>query len=246
MSASGKPCRREVAVGTEPGDGNAKIAAVLPTDIVRRYVRYVVVFGVSVGIGLAPFLGKVAGVDALLGLFPRSLRGSLIPLSAFLMGLIALAIQFSSAKTPRLKDLRRRFVISWLLLLAGFFLLFSFYSLFVVTVPYKTGRGTVPIVISSSRINGGSCKCPPSYATKECIQNLSFDEAAIETCWDAGSIQFRKFLLSLSYLLVTGGFGAVIGLLLLTEQARNQQRRRPRKAAAPAPPSPTPPPQGTS
>ena len=60
-----------------------------PTPIARRYVSYVVGFGVALGIGLAPFLGKVAGVDALLNLFPRSLHGSLIPLSAFLMGFIA-------------------------------------------------------------------------------------------------------------------------------------------------------------
>jgi hypothetical protein len=215
-----------------------------PTPIARRYVSYVVGFGVAVGIGLAPFLGKVAGVDALLNLFPRSLHGSLIPLSAFLMGFIAVVIQFYSGESLSRALLRRRFKVAWLLLLAGFVLLFSFHTLFVVPVPYKTERGTIPVLIGSSRIQGGSCQCAPTDSDKQCIQKLSFDPAAIETCWGSGSIKLRGYLLSLSYLMVTGGFGALIGLLLLTEQARQQKKRRPRKAAATSPDSA--PAQGTS
>lgn len=204
-------------------------SAAAPTPIARRYVRYVVGFGVAVGIGLAPFLGKIAGVDALLTLLPRSLHGSLIPLSAFLMGLIAVAIQFYSGETLRHAALRRRFGVTWLLLLAGFLLLFCFYYLFVVQVPYEAGRKTAHFIIGSSRIQGGTCECAPTDGEKQCIQKLSFDPAGIETCWDPGSIRLRELLLSLSYLLVTGGFGALIGLLLLTEQARQQKKRRPRK-----------------
>lgn len=212
--------------GREGGGANA--SAAVPTPVAARYVRYVVGFGVAVGIGLAPFLGKIVGVDALLTLFPRSLHGSLIPLSAFLMGLIAVAVQFYSGETFRHAVLRRRFGVTWMLLLAGFVFLFSFYNLFVVPVPYKGGRGTAHVLVGSSRIQGGTCQCAPADGEKQCIQKLSFDPVAIETCWDAGSIRFRGFLLSLSYLLVTGGFGALIGLLLLTEQARERRRRRPR------------------
>ena len=221
--------------GRKEEDVDASVAA--PTPIVRRYVRYVVGFGVAVGIGLAPFLGKIPGADALLTLLPFSLQDSLIPLSAFLMGLIAVAIQFYSGETLRHAALRRRFGVTWLLLLAGFFLLFCFHFLFVVPIPYtyNEGRKTARVIIGSSRIRGESCKCVPSDGDKECIRKLTLNPATIETCWDAGEIQFRGLLLSLSYLMVTGGFGALIGLLLLTEQARQQQKRRPRKATVTSP-----------
>ena len=70
-----------------------------PTPLAQRYVRYVVGFGVAVGVGLAPFLGKVPGLDVLARLFPPDLKSTLIPFSAFLMGLIAVAIQYYSAES---------------------------------------------------------------------------------------------------------------------------------------------------
>jgi hypothetical protein len=217
-------------MATDPEAGHAA-GAKPPTALARRYVQYVVGFGIAVGIGLSPFLGKIAGVDALLNLFPPPLRASLIPVSAFLMGLIAVAIQFYSSETLRPTVIRKRFGVSWLCLLAGLLLLFFLYGQFVVAVPSKGGKEVVPVVIGAVRIQGGSCGCPPTAGTIECIQRLSVDPGAIETCWDAASIRFRSQLLSLSYLLVTGGFGALIGLLLLQEEAKKKQQRRPRKAA---------------
>lgn len=211
-----------------------------PTALARRYVRLVVGFGIGVGVGLAPFLGKIPGLDALITIFPQSFRGFLIPFSAFLMGLVAAAIQFYSGETINRRVLRRRFGISLGLLLMGLFLLFVFYSLFITPVPVKGGKATVPVIIAGPRLQGPRCDCPPSYGDIQCIQELSFDLAAIETCWDAGSIRLRRMLLSLSYLAVTGGFGALIGLLLLQEEARKKQQRRPRKAAARAPSKPEP------
>lgn len=216
-----------------------------PSTLARRYVRYVVGFGIGIGIGLAPFLGKIAGFDALLTIFPRNFRGSLIPVSAFLMGIIAAAVQFYSGESFRRNVLRRRFGISLGLLLSGLLLLFIFYSLFIVPFPVDGGKTTIPVVIGASRISGPSCRCPPEYGTIACIRELSVDDAAIETCWDAPSIRLRRMLLSLSYLTVTGGFGALIGLLLLQEEARKKQKRRPRKTAAPMSPEPSPP-HGTS
>jgi hypothetical protein len=211
-----------------------------PTTLAHRYVRLVVGFGIGVGVGLAPFLGKVPGLDALITIFPRSFRGTLIPIAALLMGIVAAAIQFYSGETIRREVLRRRFGLSLGLLLMGLFLLFICYSFFITPVPVKGGRATVPVIIAGPRVQGPSCGCPPSYGTIQCIQELSFEDAAIETCWDAGMIKVRRMLLSLSYLAVTGGFGALIGLLLLQQEASKKQKRRPRKAAAPASPKPEP------
>ena len=217
-----------------------------PTTLARRYIRLVVGFGIGVGVGLAPFLGKIPGLDALITIFPKDFRGTLIPVSALLMGIVAAAIQFYSGETINRRVLRRRFSTSLGLLLTGLLLLFIFYSLFITPVPVKGGKATVPVIIAGPRVQGPSCGCSPGSGAIQCIQELSFDPAAIETCWDAESIRLRRMLLTLSYLAVTGGFGALIGLLLLQEEAQKKQKRRPRKAAAaPAPPKPEPP-HGTS
>src|SRR4051812_25046827 len=69
-----------------------------PTPLAKRFVRSVLGFGVGVGLGLAPFLGKlgVPGFSALLSLFPEALSAFLIPVSAFLMGMLAAVTQFYS------------------------------------------------------------------------------------------------------------------------------------------------------
>lgn len=216
-----------------------------PTALARRYVQYVVGFGIAVGIGLAPFLGKVVGIDALLNLFPRKLHFSLIPFSSFLMGLMAAGIQFYSGETLRPALLRKRFRLVWLLLVISLFLLFVLYSWVMVPVTSQDAKATLPFIVGEPRIHGGTCTCPDDSTDAECIKFLSFDDADFGKCWDPRSIRLRTLLLSLNYLAVTGGFGGLIGLLLLQEEARKKQKRRPRKAAAPDPPASAPP-QGAS
>lgn len=205
----------------------------LPTPLARRYVRYVVGFGVAIGIGLAPFLGKVPGLDVMLDLFPLTMRGTLIPVSAFLMGIVAAAVQFYAGEAFDTALLRRRFRFTLMLLLTSIVLLLAFYTLFVEVVAVEGGTKTVPVIVGSTRLTEAQgCGCPDRYRTQQCIRSLSLNEAAIETCWDSGSIRLRRLLLSLGYLALTGGFGALIGLLLLQEDARRRERRRPRKTAA--------------
>ena len=231
-------------MGTDPKE-TRKDAILLPTPMARRFVRYTVGFGVAVGIGLLPFLGKVAGVDALLDLFPQNLRGSLLPISIILMGLIAVGIQFYSGEALRPAALRRRFGVSWLMILAGLVLLLVFYNLFIIPVPIEAGSKIDPVIVGKTRIHGGSCGCTADLSDMECIQTLTTNPSAIETCWDSRSIRLRRLLLSLSYLAVIGGFAALVGLLLLQEDARKKQKRRRPRKAAPVPPA-SPPPQGTS
>jgi hypothetical protein len=194
----------------------------LPTPLARRFVGYVAGFGIAIGIGLAPFLGKIPGVDALLDVFPKSLWSTLIPFSVFLMGLIAIVVQFYSGETIHRATVRRRFKWSFGSLLGGFALLVLFYNWLVVTVPIEGGEKTIPFVIGFSKSPDCGCK-PPTINNKECIKQLSFEEAKIETCWNTG---LSRTLLQFSYLLLTGGFAALVGLLLLQEQARKQEKSK--------------------
>jgi len=221
-----------------PDEATSRKAMDLPTLLSIKLVRYLVGFGLAVGLGAAPFLGKIAGLGALLDLFPLSLRGSLIPLSIFLMGLIAVVVQFYSGERNRRATLKRRFGVSWKLLLVGLVVLLAFYNLFIVDVPVKSGAATIPVIISSTRLTGGSCKCLPNDGDLQCITRLSVDDAAIATCWNYTSIRFRRFLLSLSYLAVMGGFAALIGLLLLKEALKAEAASAEGHPPPPAPASP--------
>jgi hypothetical protein len=220
-----------------------KQAGPLPSALARRYVRYVIGFGVAVGVGLAPFLGKIAGLDTLLSLFPESLRSSLIPFSSFLMGLIAVVIQFYSGEAIPRALLRKRFRASLIALLVGLLALITLYGQLIVPYPILGGEKTEPIVISFSRTS--ACRCQSSDSDVHCLQKITPKETKIEDCWGSGPLRLSRLLLRLSYLLVTGGFGGLIGLLLLQEDAKKKQKRRPRKVAAPKTPDPTPP-HGTS
>jgi hypothetical protein len=191
-----------------------------PTPLAQRYVRYVVGFGVAVGVGLAPFLGKVPGLDVLARLFPPDLKSTLIPFSAFLMGLIAVAIQYYSAESISRPVLKRRFTFSLVALVVGLFLLLTLYSFLVVQFPIEGGSSSVPVIVATSRTP--ECECKTSNDL-ECLMEVTISPRAVEHCWGSRPLKLSRLALSFSYLLVTGGFGALIGLLLLQEESRRTE-----------------------
>jgi hypothetical protein len=197
----------------------------------RRFVRYVVGFGVGAAVGTAPFLGKVhvPGFDAVLALFPRDLRDVLIPLSAFAMGLVAVAVQFqgdeAGTSPRRLGTLFRRTLVG---LVSLFVVLVALYSLWVVRVPIGEAGRTVAVVVSWQRLAPPGCPCQTS-SDLQCIGELSLNPAAIETCWGSGPLRVVRLVLSLIYLGLTSGFGALIGLLILFSEARRRAAPRPRR-----------------
>jgi hypothetical protein len=198
----------------------------LPTQpLARRFVRYALSFGVSVGVGMAPFLGKIKipGFEALLELFPAQLQGVLIPLSAFLMGLVALAIQFYHSERIATGNLRKYFKLGFAAMLAGFFLFVILYKLFVIRVPFAGGERVAAVVVTPTRLS--MCGCDPRLTNYDCIRTLSFDPAAQATCWGGEALEIRELSLMIPYLLLTSGFGALIGLLILKEDNQRFQRR---------------------
>jgi hypothetical protein len=203
-----------------------------PTDLARRYVSYVRGFGVSIAIGLAPFLGKVRlpGFSALLEAVPFQLQDVLIPLSAFLMGLIAVAVQFYAGEKVEPARLRALFAAGLAALAAGLVLFVAFSLSFVERQEF--GGRSVGVIVTPSRLTG--CGCPKEIDDKACIQELSLQKAALDSCWGGPAQHRRELALSLTYLFLTGGFASMIGLLLLQEGSRG-----PRGKAAATPPATT-------
>jgi hypothetical protein len=74
---------------------------------------------------------------------------------------------------------------------------------------------------AASRLPGCGCVGPESKTNdRACIKQLSLGEDALASCWGGASLQRRE--LSLTYLLLIGGFAWLVGLL----------RRRQRRTAA--------------
>lgn len=202
-----------------------------PTPTALRFVRYIAGFSVGVALGTAPFLGKTAipGFDALLGLFPRDLQATLIPMSAFAMGVVAVAVQGQGdAKDASLRRLRTLFRRTLVLLLILFLTLVVLYTKFVVRVPVGAAGATAAVVVSSQRLPTCLCTAPSDL---QCIEELSLKPAAIESCWGSRPLRNVRLGLSLVYLGLTSGFGALVGLLILFPEARKTRPpAKPREA----------------
>lgn len=201
-----------------------------PTPLARRYVRYVLGFTVGVAVGLAPFLGAldVPLFAPLLSMFPDKLRPFALPLSSFVMGLMAVGVQFAAGEEVSRRWLRRTFLRTFVAILVGVVVVAVLYTAVVRTVPAARveGEGNVyiPLVVGFVRPDPppGACLCEPRLSDIECIVRVGFDN--VDACWGR-QVMWSRLLLVLSYLFLTGGFGALIGLLLLQEGSRRKARR---------------------
>lgn len=206
-----------------------------PTPLARRYVRYLLGFAVGVAVGLAPFLGvlDVPLFAPLLSMFPDELRGTAVPLSSFVMGLVAVGVQFAASEEVSRRWLRWCFGLTFLAILVGLVVLLNLYTETVLTFPgVKTADGrtiNVALVVGGTRPNPPipGCKCEPDQTDIACIEDIGFTNP--EVCWGREQVDGAEQSLTLAYLFLTGAFGALIGLLLLQEDSRKKATRTGRK-----------------
>ncbi len=186
-----------------------------PTPLGRLWVRYLLGFGVSVGIGLAPYLGRVnvPGFTPLLRLLPESEQDVLIPLSSALMGLTAVVVQYYGQTRVSRPWLERAFVRTLGLTVFSFLLLFVVHTFVVVRVDLHGGKDYVRFVVGFTRPEMKPCTAEVSDA--DCIKAVSMSQSAIESFWGDTRIRVARLCLMLSYLAFTSLFGLLVGLLLL-------------------------------
>jgi hypothetical protein len=191
----------------------------------RKYLRYMIAFGVSVAIGLSPLLGNVniPGFTAILTLFPLSLRSTVIPFAAFIMALPALAVQFYALDRSKLGTLRRWFKYAiGSALLAAVALFIGFMQVVVAAVPPGTDQ-TLRYVIGPEMRS----KCPcvaKSLEIEQCIgQAITADPVQVEGCYPRSAVQFNKTIISLIYFAMMASFGTAIGVLILREGVKHAQ-----------------------
>jgi hypothetical protein len=188
-----------------------------PTPLARKLVRYMLGFGVGIGVGLAPYLGlfKVPFFAPLLDIIPDPIRNMVIPLSAALMGMVAVVVQWYGGEYLTRKRLRTVFGRTLLIAVLTFVVLIIIHTAVVVTVPILGGEDSVSFIVGFTRPLKPPCTSEVSDA--ECIERVTFDTKAIESFWGDRQIRLARLALMLSYLLFTSSFGALIGLIILRE-----------------------------
>jgi hypothetical protein len=210
-----------------------------PTPLARQFVRLVVGFTVGVGVGLAPFLGTVDVplFQQLADVFPNQGRDRLFALGAFLMGVVAVAIQFYAGERVSGRRVRRLFSRTLVAILVALAILTVLVVMWVERV--DTAGGVASFVLAGER--EAHCPCAPEEPKSACLGRLGADPAQIARCWSEETAKWVHLALLASYLLLTGGFGALIGLLLLQRAAKQQaagRARKRRKAKREPPPVP--------
>lgn len=194
-----------------------------PPQLARKLVRYILGFSVSFAIGLAPYLGrlKVPGFVPLLSLMPDNIQDTAIPLSAALMGIVAVVIQWYGSERVTSVWLRKGFKRALVLALLSFLVLIVVHTRVVVRVAYDDGgQKSKTYLIGFFRPNN---KPPCSFddSDVDCIARIGLKESKIESYWGDTQIQIAKLALILPYLLFMSSFGLLVGLLLLKDEEQS-------------------------
>lgn len=211
-----------------------------PPLLARQLVRYILGFGVSVAIGLAPYLGKlkIPGFSSLLELIPNSLHDTILPLSAALMGLVAVVIQWYGGEKLSNQWLRKAFNITLLLTIVSFIVLFVVHVFVVIKISYDGGSET--FLIGFIRPEKSPCdanlpsyeeciskRCDTSMSDDECIGHIGIKNEIVQSYWGSFQIRIATLALLIPYLAFTGSFGILVGLLLLKERLlENLQKQK--------------------
>jgi len=194
-----------------------------PTALARKFVKYLTGFGVGVAVGLAPYLGKldVPLFSPLLDLIPLTLQDTILPLSAALMGIVAVTVEWVGFDKHSKAWQKRWFGWTLGVALTAFVSLMVVHTLVVVSVHILGGKGTVSFVVGFDRPYEPPCTREISDA--ECIKLLTFEPAGIAAFWGDRAIRLSTLAIMIPYLLLMGAFGSLIGLVLLRGQGKKQE-----------------------
>ena len=196
---------------------SSKKLPILPSHA-GKWLRYVVAFSVTLGVGLAPLLGRVRvpGFTPIIELFPVNVQTAAVPFAAFLMAIPAVLVQYFAGE--RVRFFRPRVVLALSAVLFALVLsLFSLYDDYVIQVQPNGGADTLSYIVGSRM--DPNCVCAKKHLPiRQCIgPQISADPLEIDSCYDEAELRARKKYLSLTWILLTATFGILIGLLVLKE-----------------------------
>ena len=182
----------------------------------REYTTFFGAYLVAIGAGLAPFLGAkhVPGFTTIGELFPMNMQRGLIAFATFLMLIPILTVQFYE-KDDVGRILGRIFAFFLPLLLILPFVLYYFFSAYVIQIDFEGGQRSASYVIGSRMMPDCPCVARGLRITRCIGPVLSADPAEVTACYDDAEINARRMKLAIPYLLMMLSMGALIALIVM-------------------------------
>jgi pimeloyl-ACP methyl ester carboxylesterase len=182
--------------------------------LAATWVQYLLGFGVSIAVGLAPYLGKVHVplFEPMLSLIPLSLQDIAIPVSSAAMGMVAVAVQWFGAERLSTIWLRAKFRQAVFLCVLTLAALTAIEILAVVRVDVPAVHDHVSFATGFSYPNDPPCE---GLGREACIHKLSLDESKINPFFGELGVNLTKLLLVLTYTVFMSTFGCLVGLAVL-------------------------------
>ena len=192
--------------------------------LASHWVQLVLGFSVSAIVGLAPYLGKfVPMFTPILSILPEAIQSVAIPLSAAGMGIVTVLVQWQIIHKLPPDQTRlwfRRTVLTCGISLTA---LTAVEMIAVVRVDVPAVNQTVSFAIGPVHPRTPPCA---HLSRAECIkQNLSLDEAQIDSYFGEGWADLTKFTLVLLYTVFTSSFGALMVMLMREMRIRSSNAK---------------------
>jgi hypothetical protein len=181
------------------------------------WLRYLLGFSISVGVGLAPYLGLVSVplFTPLLSLIPQSLQGIAIPVSIASMGIVAVFVQWKKRDACRPVEFRLAGIFS----IAALVLFIAIEMMAVAHVEVPAVDQTVSFAVGLGSPQKSPCQ---NLSRESCIADrLGFDQAVIDGYFGDTQTSLTRLALLLSYTAFMSSFGWMVGLLLLRDRQRS-------------------------
>jgi hypothetical protein len=191
-----------------------QMQAKLPS-IAVEWGRYLLGFGVSVAVGLAPYLGRVRVplFTPLLSLIPLFVQDIAIPLSSAAMGLVAVFVQWYGSSRISQEWASKMFVRTLISAAVLLLALTVVQMLAVERIYVPATEQTVSLVVGFAFPDKPPCA---GLSRAQCIGNrLGLNPSAIETYFGGVQVKVAQVLLVLTYTLFMSSFGALVGLLVI-------------------------------
>jgi hypothetical protein len=185
--------------------------------LAAQFIRYVLGFSISVGLGLAPYLGKleVPGFSPMLSLIPDSLQDTAIPLSSAVMGIVTIWVQWHGSVRPGNARLSIWFMRTLKICTIALFVLIAIELLAVVRLDIPAVNRTVAFAIGPIHPHTPPCEI---LGRSECIKyKLSLDESHINSYFGETQANCTKLMLVLTYVIFMSSFGMLIGILMVKQ-----------------------------
>jgi len=187
----------------------------------RRFFINLLALTVTLGVGIAPFLGvtRVPGFITIGELFPLNLQRAVAAFAAFLITLAAVGVQFFGGDRFQAGRLKTAFIIVSVALLAAVLVLYLTYTSWVAHVEVG-GNLSAAYIVGPRMLPDCPCVAHKLQITSCIGPVLDTNPAHVEDCYPREDIVVRKNGLSLLYLFAIFSLGVLIGLVVLREKIK--------------------------